>query len=147
MAFLFSRRGNLLEKNPVQKGAVEFKNHSKNPRELRVFIAPAADKKIDSVTTIAGLEKFKPYEAVLNAEPRGELSALIVPEYLSSLWHLRHCRIRGRVIKNFNMGDMSQDRGICNARVHICEVDRIWWSIRKIPDSVILKIPEIIVDR
>lgn len=147
VAFLFSRSGKLLEKSPVQKGAVEFKTHNKSPRELRVFIAPAADKKIDSITTIASLEKFKPYEAVLNTEARGELSTLIIPEYLSKFWHLRICRIRGRVIKNFSIGDISQDRGICNARVHICEVDRIWWWIRKIPDSIILKIPEIIVDR
>ncbi len=146
MAFLFSRNGQLLEKTAVQKNAVEFKTYNKNPKELRLFIAPAAGNKINSVITIADLERFKPYEAVLNFDARGALNILPIPDYLSKLWYLRICRIRGKVIKNFSIGNITQDRGICNARVHICEVDRIWWWIYKIPDHIILKIPDIMLN-
>ena len=144
-SFLFSRSGKLLEKKQVQKDAVEFKTYNKDPRELRVFIAPSADSRIDTVTSIAELERYKPYEAVLNFDPRGILNVLPIPDYLVKFWNWRHCRIKGKVIKNFSIGNISQDRGICNARVHICEIDRIWWWIYRIPDDIILKIPEIIV--
>jgi hypothetical protein len=146
IAFLFSRSGKLLDKMPVQKEAVEFKTYNKSPKELRLFIAPAANKKIEDVTTISALEKFKPYEAVISFNVKGEVTTLPIPDYFTKLWHLRTCRIRGRVIKNFSIGNISQYRGICNARVHICEVDRIWWWINKIPDAIILKIPEIVIN-
>ncbi|WP_426991442.1 hypothetical protein [Methylomonas sp. CM2] len=146
VGFLFSRGGRLLEKAPVQKGQLELKTPDKNPRELRLLIAPAADGRIDAVTTLAALEKFKPYEASLVANPRGGWLALTIPDFVASFWRLRMCRIRGRVIKQFSIGDLTQDRGICNARVHVCEVDRVRWWIDRIPDWVILKIPEIIVE-
>jgi hypothetical protein len=144
-AFLFTRSGKLIEKTLIQKEMLEFKSPLKNLREYRLFIAPAADKKIDTITSIAELDRFKPYEPVLNLDPRGAITILPIPDYLSKLWRLRMCRIRGRVIKNFSIGSHSLDKGICNARVHICEVDRIWYWIRKIPDHIILRIPEIIL--
>jgi hypothetical protein len=146
IAFLFSRSGKLLEKSPVQKETVEFKTYNKNPKELRLFIAPVANKKIEDVTTVNMLEKFRPYEAVINFDPRGAITVMPIPDYLTKFWHLRMCRIRGKVIKNFTIGNISQDRAICNARVHICEVDRIWWWIHKIPDDIILKIPPIVLE-
>ncbi len=144
-AFLFSAGGKLLEKTLVQKDMAEFKSSAKNLRGYRLLIAPAADKKIDAVKNIAELERYKPYAAVLNLDPNGAITILPIPDYLSKFWRLRMCRIRGRVIKNFSIGSVSLDKGICNARVHICEVDRIWWWLRKIPDDIILRIPEIIL--
>src|SRR5262249_38828839 len=32
------------------------------------------------------------------------------------------------------------NRAVCNARVHICEVDRIPWLIRKLPDAKVLRL-------
>jgi hypothetical protein len=145
VAFLFSGSGKFLEKTMVQKDRVEFKSPANNLQGYRLFIAPAADKKFDTVKSVAELERFKPYEAILELDQQGAITILPIPDYLSKLWHLRKCRIRGRVIKNFSIGSHSLDKGICNARVHICEVDRIWWWIRKIPDDIILRIPEIIV--
>ena len=146
-AFLFGRNGELISKSIVQGEAVELETKNKNISELRLFIAPAADTKIEQVTSIADLDRFKPYEPLLNVDPRRGISILPIPDYLSSLWRLRRCRIRGRVIKNFNIGHSFMDKGICNARVHICEVDRIWWWIRRIPDDIILRIPDIILQR
>lgn len=144
-AFLFTRDGKLVGKSLIQKGMVEFEPQKKNLSELRLFIAPAEDKNIEQVTSIADLERFKPYEPLLSLDARGTLTLLPIPDYLSKLWHRRMCRIRGKVIKNFNIGHSFLDKGICNARVHICEMDRIWWWIRRIPDDIILRIPEIIL--
>lgn len=144
LAFIFNRSGKLIEKTAVQKNSVELDTGGLNPKELRVFIAPSADKRIDDINTMSELKKFKPYEALLNFDAEGAVKILPIPTYLIKLWNLRICRIRGRVIKNFSIGIINQDRGICHARVHICEVDRLWFWINKIPDYIIKKIPEIV---
>lgn len=145
VAFLFTRSGKLVEQTAVRGDKVEFKTAGVNPRLYKIYIAPGADKKIEAVKSVAELERFKPFEAVMNISREGVIAAVKVPNDFSRFWLLRSCRVRGKVIKNFSIGSISQDRGICNARVHICEVDRIWWWINKIPDYIIAKIPEIIV--
>jgi len=144
VAFLFSRSGKLLEKTVVRGESVEFKTSGVNPRLYKVMVAPATDKKIEAVQSIAELDRFKPYELVLDINREGFINPILIPSDFSILWLMRSCRVRGKVIKNFSLGSVSQDRGICHARVHICEVDRIWWLISKIPDRIISKIPEII---
>lgn len=145
VAFLFSRSGKLLERTGVYSDLLEFKTAEVNPRLYRIFIAPAEDKKIENIATLAELERFKPYELVLDFNPDGLIKPVIIPGDFSLLWLLKSCRVRGRVIKNFTLNSISQDRGICHARVHICEVDRIWWWINRIPDHIILRIPEIVI--
>ncbi len=144
-AFLFNRKGGLIEKKDVVKNVVEFVLKDLTTNDVRVFIAPKGDERLDRVQTISGLENFKPYEVVFDRDPHGNIKILPIPDYLSRLWNLRLCRIRGRVTKNFAIGNIWQERGICHARVHICEVDRIWWWIARIPNDIIRRIPEIIL--
>lgn len=145
VAFLFSRTGKLLETTGVHGDAVEFKTLQTNPRLYKIYIAPAADKKIELVKSVAELEHFRPFEVVLDINREGIIRPVRIPNEFAKFWFFRSCRVRGKVIKNFSIGNVTQDRGICHARVHICEVDRIWWWIHKIPDYIIKKIPEIIV--
>lgn len=144
-AYLFSRSGKLLETSPVRGDAVEFKTAGINPRLYRVLLAPANDRKGDAITSLAELESLKPYELVMDINREGLINPVVIPGDYSRLWLKRSCRVRGRVIKNFAMGSIQQDRGICHARVHICEVDRILFWINRIPDRIIKRIPEIVV--
>lgn len=66
MAFLFSRSGSLLQKTSVQEGVVTFKTSRLGPQLKKIYIAPAADKKIDSVSSFTELQQFKPFEVVLD---------------------------------------------------------------------------------
>lgn len=145
IAYLFSRSGKLLESMPVRAEVIEFKTAGVNPRLYKIYVAPASDKTTDAITTLAELERFKPYELVLDIDREGVINPALIPGEFSRFWFFRRCRVRGRVIKNFSMGSLTQDRGICHARVHICEVDRILFWISRIPDRIILKIPEIVV--
>ncbi|AXF85417.1 hypothetical protein DTO96_101148 [Ephemeroptericola cinctiostellae] len=62
------------------------------------------------------------------------------------LWCI--CNVRGRLIKYVTLPDGTvQELPICNARVHVCEVDRIQWLLPKIPDVHIIKLREDILDR
>ena len=155
IGFLFYCNGIFLQRQMVNKGVLEFnlsdtagiaaRQSTINPQELRVFIAPASDKKIQQVTTIEELESYKPYEPVLINDRQGNFSILPLPNSIVQFWPFCNCRVTGKVSKWFHYGSTWTDRAVCRARVHICEVDQIRYWIYKIPDNIIAKIPEVIL--
>jgi hypothetical protein len=146
IGFLFLCDGLLLDKQFVREGVLEFKNANYQTSELRLFIAPAMDKKIEKVSSIEELAAYKPYEPVLRSEAEGRISILPIPANISIFWPLCFCRVTGKVSKWFHVGYTWQDRAVCRARVHICEIDPIWYWIYQIPDFIIAKIPEAILN-
>lgn len=153
IGFLFYCNGLLLQKALVRDNRLEFAlpdgkskassfADSYDSGELRVFIAPASDKKVQQVQTIEELENYKPYEAILSAGPEGAFSILPIPEFVAQFWPFCNCRVKGKVSKWFHVGHTWVNRSVCRARVHICEVDPIRYWIYKIPDTVIAKIPD-----
>ncbi|MBO9617779.1 MAG: hypothetical protein J7539_01980 [Niabella sp.] len=161
IGFLFNCNGLLLRQQPVYENLLEFDlyntpsfaaaemEHQFTPidsRELRLFIAPGTDQNITKVTSIEALEPFKPYEAILNVENDASVSILPIPSFVSRFWPLCSCRVTGKVSKWLNRGGSWSDRPVCRARVHICEIDPILFWIDKIPDTVIAKIPQVILN-
>lgn len=145
LVFLFTRGGKLVQREAVKNNEVVLKNPGIDPRELRVFIAPASDQRTRQVRTISELESFKPYEAILTRETEGKFSILPIPDAISKWWPICLCRVTGSVTKWFNMDNIWQDRPICQARVHICDIDAILFWIFKIPDYIIARIPDIVL--
>ncbi|MBN8857149.1 MAG: hypothetical protein J0H29_02105 [Sphingobacteriales bacterium] len=156
IGFLFYCNGLFLQRQPVKENRLEFnlsdaataarkQPGSFDPKELRVFIAPVSDKKIQQVTTIEDLENYKPYEAVLSADLQGNISILPVPDAVAQFWSFCNCRVTGKVSKWFHIGNTWTDRAVCRARVHICEIDAIRYWIYRIPDNIIAKIPDAIL--
>ncbi|MEP6949052.1 MAG: hypothetical protein ABI863_07260, partial [Ginsengibacter sp.] len=154
IGFLFLCNGILLQQQYVKDNTLQFNvGESRDPaqlnidpKQLRLFIAPATDKNIQNVTTIEELEAYKPYEPILQTDARGNFTILPVPAVISQFWLLCHCRVTGKVSKWFQVGNNWVDRSVCRARVHICEIDAIWYWIYRIPDYVIAKIPEFILN-
>ncbi len=156
VGFLFYCNGILLQQQPVRNNLLEFaladyakdsrQNLNLDPKQLRVFIAPASDKNIQNVASIKELESYKPYEPILNTNADGNISILPIPSIISQFWPFCTCRVTGKVSKWFQVGQAWEDRAICNARVHICEIDTIWYWIYRIPDYIIAKIPQIILN-
>lgn len=66
MAFLFSRSGDLLQKVSVREGVITFKTSRIGPQLRKIYIAPAADQKIEYVSSFAELQQFEPVEVVLD---------------------------------------------------------------------------------
>ena len=90
--FLFFCNGLLLQKQAVRDNMLQFdfgkpttgnKNTAIDLNELRLFIAPAANKKIANVSSIEVLENFKPYEAILSADANGGISILPIPSVIT----------------------------------------------------------------
>lgn len=56
--------------------------------------------------------------------------------------------MRGRVVKRtYSPGGVVIDAPVCNARVHICEVDRLPWIILRIPDPDIFRLRDDLLER
>jgi len=156
IGYLFYCNGLFLQRQFVKENRLEFNLADVGPvtgrppggfdsKELRVFIAPATDKKVQQVTTIEELENYKPYEAILNADLQGNINILPIPESISIFWPFCNCRVMGKVSKWFHFGSEWTDRAVCRARVHICEIDAIRYWIYRIPDNIIAKIPDAIL--
>ena len=58
------------------------------------------------------------------------------------------CTVTGQVVKNVSLPDGTvESMPVCNARVHICEVDRWRWILPRIPDFDIFKLREDLLDK
>ncbi|SRX54797.1 hypothetical protein [Aequorivita sp. CIP111184] len=154
IGFLFHCRGTLLQWQYVKDNILEF-NLEKlpqqtrklkiNPEQLRLFIAPASNKNITRISSIKELQSYMAYEPMINIDANNGLNILPIPEVLSRFWIRCKCRVGGKISKWFRSGNSWQDRAVCKARVHICEIDPILYWINKIPDYIIAKIPDAIL--
>ncbi len=154
IGFLFNCRGILLQWQYVKDKILEFNldklppgngNRNIDPEQFRLFIAPASDKKITRVNNTQELQNYKAYEPIIRLDANNGLSILPIPEVLSRFWLKCKCRVSGKVSKWFNVGNTWEDRPVCRARVHICEIDPILYWINKIPDHIIAKVPDAIL--
>lgn len=76
--------------------------------------------------SIQRMERIGAFEPVISVG--GILNERIrIPGHIIDQWFLCLCWVRGRVIKS--------DSGmpICGARIHVCEVDKLFWWIQNYP--------------
>lgn len=154
IGFLFNCRGILLQWQYVKDNILEFnleklppesRQRKLDPEQLKLFIAPASDKKITHITTTQELQNYKAYEPILRLNDNNVLDILPIPGSLSRFWIKCKCRVSGKVSKWFHFGNGWEDLPVCRARVHICEIDPILFWIHRIPDHIIAKVPDAIL--
>jgi hypothetical protein len=148
LAYLFDRSGKLISKAAIKNNSIDTElDDTINLREVRLVIAPDIKRRDPDIDHIDQLEKNKPYEASLKIDTKGKITILPVPERLLILWVIKkRCRVRGRVTKRFMIDNIIEERPVCRARVHICEVDKIKLWIDRIPDLIITRIPDFIFE-
>ena len=145
VALLFDSDKKLIEKADVVKNEVSFKTDIEANRKLNLLLVPKRKiaSKEENYKTL--LSKYKAYQAQIFSNDKNELEVLSIPDSFTNFWFLRKCRVLGNVSKTFSINNFSDKKGLCNMRVHICEVDRIQWLIPRIPDDIIVKIPDLIL--
>ena len=90
------------------------------------------------------MQKIGAYEPVWKFRLDQSLQAVLpVPEPNWRNWLWRRCRVRGQVVKAVTPG--GPQLPVCHARVHLCEVDRWFWIIRKLPDQHIIRLRDELV--
>ncbi len=140
----YDRKGNLIEEGKVDGKKAYLNLSEETLADVRIFIAPAP-KEIPRVEApnIEYMEKVRAYEPIIRFDREQQLEILPIPERLSDIWWWIRCRVTGRLVKWFQVDGNWELHPICHAKVHICEVDRIYWIIRQIPDLVISKVKDI----
>jgi hypothetical protein len=103
---------------------------------IRVLVAPVGEKapQLRDLRRANAVERTIPFD--LEDRPVIDIPEVIIPD-----WVLCICTIRGRVVKAVPQPTgASVDYPVCNARVHICEVDKIPRIVFRIPDHIIERI-------
>ena len=103
---------------------------------MRFVTSPTAEKQ----PTLKQLRRISAVETIRPFNPDDEL-IIDIGEGVVAGWILCICTVRGKVVKAVPQPTgVSVDYPVCNARVHICEVDKIPRIIWTIPDDIILRV-------
>lgn len=145
-AYVFSNDGQLLGDAPVEKSSATVAlPETLNGRTVQVILGPRVTEG-QPAPTAAALKRMGAYTKsarYLTEKPTLELN---IPSLIFPTWCL--CFVRGRLVKRVTLPDGSlKEWPICNARVHICEVDYIPLVIAKIPDDLIWRLRDDLLRR
>lgn len=144
-AYAFDAQGALLAGTPVEKGQAQFQLTNVQFRNARIFFASLPQGREE--VTLEKLVRLNAYEPAWRFDPRQEVIELLpIPEYHWQRWLWCNCRVRGRVVKPVTIGGETYDKPVCHARVHICEVDRLWWIIPRLPDEIIFRLRDELIE-
>lgn len=137
--YAFDARGDLIERVDAKDGRAELMLPKGEHGRMRLFIAPADEKLNTQKPSPELLERLGAYEPVLQAG-EGQLEHIDIPGIILDFWPWCFCWVRGKVVRQ------SDNRAVCNARVHVCEVDRIPWLILELPDIDVLRLRDDLID-
>jgi hypothetical protein len=147
-AYLFDRSGALIASAPVSKDVAKLTIDAL-PRGARLLIGPTLEKtERAEPPTIAALERLTAFEPKTRFRPDLDIYDIgKVPELVWPHWPLCRCRVKGRVmVRRTSPGGVVVEAPVCNARVHICEVDRFPWLIERLPDPDIFRLRDELID-
>lgn len=147
-AYLFDRSGALIAHAAVIKDQAKLTVASV-PRGARLFIGPTLDKtERASPPTIATVERISAFEPQVQFRPGLDIYDVgRVPELIWPHWPLCKCRVKGRVlVRRTSPSGVVVEAPVCDARVHICEVDRLFWLIERLPDPEIFRLRDELID-
>ncbi|MCB9286525.1 MAG: hypothetical protein H6560_04340 [Lewinellaceae bacterium] len=146
IAVAFSKDGQLLASARPDKEQVQFDLKPEQLRYSRVFVFPEPPGGIEGIT-LARAERLQAYEPAIRLGPNNQLDISRIPQQLIRKWLWTRCCARGRVTKRFLIDGAWQDMPVCNAIVHICEVDPILIVLPRIPDRVIERLRDVLLER
>jgi hypothetical protein len=132
-AYVFDSAGRLLDETSIKSGKIILSMSPQTLLRSRLFIAPADETIQDTKPTLKSLSRLGAYSPPLRAG--GSLIERIqIPASLIEAWFLCVCLVKGRVIKH--------DTGhpVCGAKIHICEVDKLWRWIWELPELEVFRL-------
>jgi hypothetical protein len=129
---VFDASGGFVTQQEVMKGQLDLPLPAAELNRYRVFLAPLSDDAEAENPTIKMMERLNAFEPVISL--KGRLSEqILIPGHIVDAWIFCLCWVRGRVIN-------SSSNPVCGARVHICEVDKLWRWIIRLPDPDIFRL-------
>ncbi|WP_020571536.1 hypothetical protein [Neolewinella persica] len=148
IALAFDRKGKLLAQGEIDEGVAYFKLKPAELRRSRVFVLPEPDDGLPletlSLEQVADLTTFEPR---LNLTDDGGVRLGIIPDSLTLRWFWKRCCVRGRITNRASVEGSFETYPVCNATVHICEVDRIRLWIERIPEHLLDRLRYGLIER
>ena len=147
-AYLFDRSGALIAHAPLGKGEARL-TVERILRGTRLFVGPSLDKaERESAPSFSTMDRISAYEIPVKFRPDLDRYDLpIIPDLIWPHWPLCRCRVKGRVVvRRTSPGGVVVEAPVCNARVHICEVDRLPWLIERLPDPDVFRLRDDLLD-
>jgi hypothetical protein len=142
--YTFSSKGKLLTESKVKgSGVTKVSLKAQLGDNVTVAVGPETKERISSLTD---LKRFKPKVTRLKLiDDVLDLDFYLPPgDWLC--WLLSRCVVPGNVYKDYGTGAPVQNYPIADATVEVYEVDPFWIWIPKLPDSIIDKLKDVIVD-
>jgi hypothetical protein len=147
IALAFAANGQLLAKARPEKGQVSFERLKPDDlRHARVFVFPEPPEGLGEIT-LARAERLLAYEPAIRLNRNNALDLSRIPDQLITRWLWQRCCVRGRVTKAFDIDSAMQDLPVCNAIVHICEVDPIRLVLPRLPDGLLERLRDVFLER
>lgn len=140
--YLFNDQGGVVATEPLHEGVIRFEVANNLLKKARLFIGPKiSEEKLPAKLTMNKLERMQAYEPIWQYEDRKDVYEVKpIPGALWPWWPRCTCRVRGRILKRTTVEGVTTDRPVCDARVHICEVDRLPRLIARLPDDMLIRV-------
>lgn len=146
MVHAFDSRGKLLTSAPVDKGQARLSLPPESAgRVARLFLSPRIEE--EEPVTVSKLSRLGAYEKRLRVDPKNPRADLIILDPIWKRWLLCPCVVRGRLVKRLKLPDGTiKEMPICHARVTICEVDSVPAIIWRLPDDLLVRLRDDLID-
>ena len=135
--YLFSREGELIESASLKSGQVQLKSKAENIEgKTTLFIGPELPKEYSGrKLTPLIMKKMGGFQPSVHFNLENEIQVVGLPNIPFPPFNW--CLITGSLTKTFNIDGQNQVLPVCDARVHICEIDPIIWWWWRIPPYII----------
>ncbi|ACV26457.1 hypothetical protein [Kangiella koreensis] len=142
--YAFSSQGQLLAESKVKgSGTTKLSLKAHLNDAVTVAVGPETKEKIRS---LSDLKRFRPKVSSLKLTEQVLDLDVYLPSKLWLCWFLSRCVVPGAVYRDYGISGPSDNFPIANATVEVYEVDPFWLWIPKLPDNIIDKLKDIIVD-
>ena len=144
--YAFDSKGKFLASAPVDNNqAILSLPANTKGQVVRFMVGPSTEK--SESPKMAQLKRLQAYEKRLRVNPERTRLDLTILNPIWIRWLFCSCVVRGRLIKRITLPDGTvRELPICNARVTICEVDPIYLIIWRLPDDLVLRLREELLD-
>jgi len=146
-AYVFSSQAQLLATAPVDaKGAGVINVPATDTvARLRVVIGPKLD---GNAPTVSELTRRGAQEVHLRQDTKTQRleAQLSIYSNIWKTWWRNRCLVRGNLNKRVLVGGQYVDYPVCNAEVEVYEVDPLFIIIPNLPDLIIDRLRDIIID-
>ena len=135
--YLFDQQGELLESMPLDGGKGVLKTNAENIEgKTQMILGPPLPQEFQGTKLNPILmKKMGGYQPPVRLDKDKRILISGIPLLSFPLWNW--CLITGSLTKTFNIDGTNQNLPVCDARVHICEIDRIRWWWPYIPIHII----------